>query len=279
MAPRSFLPMLLPAAANLATAPRGVAFDAWPPVLEYTSVSSTRMLTSRPLDNTWSRPPKPMSYAHPSPPMIQMPLLTRASATDARWSAAAWCSSVVGDVAEHGPQPSHALALRSDAPLVGLVGVEDLDGQIGTDDRSQLLDQQPRLCLLSLVAEPDPEPELGVVLEQRVVPGRAASLGVRRPRRGGQVGAVDGRAPGGVGDDHAVAEQLGDELDVGRLAAAGTGTGELEQRLERLGTLHRVVRQDVAVDLGKRQEELPRPPLGLTMGRRRLHVDGLVPHL
>ena len=33
-APRSFLARDLPAAANLATAPRGVAFDAWPPVFE-----------------------------------------------------------------------------------------------------------------------------------------------------------------------------------------------------------------------------------------------------
>ena len=61
MAPRSFLPIPFPAAANLATAPRGVALDAWPPVLEYTSVSRTRMFTLRPVDRTWSRPPKPMS--------------------------------------------------------------------------------------------------------------------------------------------------------------------------------------------------------------------------
>ena len=35
----------LPPAANLATAPRGVAFDIWPPVFEYTSVSSTSTFT------------------------------------------------------------------------------------------------------------------------------------------------------------------------------------------------------------------------------------------
>ena len=35
----------LPPAANFATAERGVDFDIWPPVLEYTSVSSTRMFT------------------------------------------------------------------------------------------------------------------------------------------------------------------------------------------------------------------------------------------
>jgi hypothetical protein len=50
--PRSFLPVSFPATANFADAPSGVAFDAWPPVLEYTSVSSTRMFTSRPVETT-----------------------------------------------------------------------------------------------------------------------------------------------------------------------------------------------------------------------------------
>jgi hypothetical protein len=40
--PRSFFPIGLPETANLAAAPSGVAFDCWPPVFEYTSVSSTR---------------------------------------------------------------------------------------------------------------------------------------------------------------------------------------------------------------------------------------------
>ena len=57
----SFLFVVLPPAANFATAPRGVDLDAWPPVLEYTSVSSTRMLMSRPDASTWSTPPEPMS--------------------------------------------------------------------------------------------------------------------------------------------------------------------------------------------------------------------------
>ena len=65
----------------------------------------------------------------------------------------------------------------------------------------------------------------------------------------GQVAAVDRRAAGGVGDHHAVAEQLGDELEVRRLAAARARARELEQRLEHLRALDRVVRQQVAVEL------------------------------
>ena len=37
------------------------SFELCPPVLEYTSVSTTTTLTSSPLASTWSRPPKPMS--------------------------------------------------------------------------------------------------------------------------------------------------------------------------------------------------------------------------
>ena len=163
----------------------------------------------------------------------------------------------VRKAAEHGSQLGHALALGPDPRLGRLVGRQDLGRQLDADDGSQLLDEQRSLAALGFIAEPHPEAELGVVLEQRVVPRRAPSFGVRRPRRGRQVGAVDRRAPGGVRDDHAVAEQLGDELDVRGLATAGAGARELEQRLQRLGALHRIVRQGVAVDLGKRQEEVP----------------------
>ena len=80
-----------------------------------------------------------------------------------------------------------------------------------------------------------PEPELGVVLEQRVRPRRAAAVGVGRPRRGRQVAAVDRRAAGRVGDRQPVAEQLREQLEVRasrrsrrrrrrtRTAAPGTG--------------------------------------------------------
>ncbi len=58
-------------------------------------------------------------------------------------------------------------------------------------------------------------------------PRPSARLAVRG---GGQVAAVDGGTAGGVGDQHPVAEHLGGQLDVGGLAAAGAGAGELEQR-------------------------------------------------
>ena len=47
------------------------------------------MLTLRPDASTWSRPPKPMSYAQPSPPTIQTPWRTRSSASASSWRASA----------------------------------------------------------------------------------------------------------------------------------------------------------------------------------------------
>jgi hypothetical protein len=59
-------------------------------------------------------------------------------------------------------------------------------------------------------------------------------LGVRR---GGQVSAVDGSTASSVGDDHAVAEQLGGKLNVRGLTAAGASAREFKQRFKQLGIL------------------------------------------
>ena len=81
----------------------------------------------------------------------------------------------------------------------------------------------------------------------QVGPSPVPVLGVRR---GGQVAAVDRRAAGGVGDHRPVAEELAHQLQVGRLAAAGAGAGELEERLEQLRALDHVDLDLRAVDLG-----------------------------
>ena len=67
-------------------------------------------------------------------------------------------------------------------------------------------------------------------------------------RRGRQVGAVDRRAAGRVRDDHPVAEELADQLEVGGLAAAVAGERELEERLEDLRALHGVVRDEREIE-------------------------------
>ena len=54
---RDFFLVSLPEAANWATWPMLEALEACPPVLEYTSVSNTKMFTSCLEAMTWSRPP------------------------------------------------------------------------------------------------------------------------------------------------------------------------------------------------------------------------------
>ena len=88
-----------------------------------------------------------------------------------------------------------------------------------------------------LAAQVDAEAELCIVLKQGVGPGRTLSLAVGAVGRGGAGGTIDGRAARSVGDEHTVAKELGKELDVRSLAAAGACTGELEQRPQILRTL------------------------------------------
>ena len=121
--------------------------------------------------------------------------------------------------------------------------------------------------------------ELGVVLEERIRPGRAAPLLVLRPGRGRQIAAVDRRATGGIGDDQAVAEQLGEQLEVGRFAATGARAGELEERLLHLHRAHARGRNLPAIQVRQGEEEIPVRALGLAQRRLRLHVDGLEPRL
>src|SRR4051812_5838761 len=84
---------------------------------------------------------------------------------------------------------------------------------------------------------PETEPELRVVLEQRVRPGRSPSVSIGRVRRARQVATVNRRTAGGVGNQQPVAEQLGEQLQVRRFATAGAGARVLEQRLEELRAL------------------------------------------
>ena len=139
------------------------------------------------------------------------------------------------------------------------------------------------ICLHQLAGElgllvdrqAEAQAELGVVLEEAVRPGRPAAVLVHRPRRRRQVAAVDRGAAGGVGDDGAVAEELADQLDVGRLAAAGARAGELEERLEQLRVLDVVQRDHRAIQFRQIQEELEVVALGEAERRLRRHVDRL----
>ena len=141
---------------------------------------------------------------------------------------------------------------------VGLVGLEQrLDQRRRRAAPPSCLQQfaaPARACLSTARRMPKPNSALSSKSELDQAgprPSRFVRVG-----RGRQVAAVDRGAAGGVGDERAVAEELGEQLDVGRLAAAGAGAGELEERLEELRAL------DVELELA----------CGPTSGRSRKNV-------
>ena len=143
----------------------------------------------------------------------------------------------------------------------------------------RILEERPRQIGLRVQRQPHPGSELGVVFEQGVRPRRAPSVRIRRPRRRREVPPVDRGAAGSVRDQHPIAEQLGQHLEVGRLAASGARTRELEQRPELLGSLDRVGADLRAIGVGDRQEEVEGRSLLLEVSVLGLHVDRLVLHL
>ncbi len=173
--------------------------------------------------------------------MIHTLFLTSASATASR-------SRAAGDfrLSQLLLELLHALALREDARLGGLIGVEDGHGEFVADLRRQPPHQLLRVIVLLVDGQPHAHAELGVVFEQRVRPRRPAPFGVHRVGRRRQVAAVNRRAAGRVGDERAVAEQLGHHFDVRRFAATRAGARELKQRLQQLRVFHLAVRNLVA---------------------------------
>ncbi len=169
----------------------------------------------------------------------------------------------------------HPFPLGENAGFGRLVRVEQPPGQFVADLRRQLPDQVARHPGVLVDRQPETQAELGVVLEERIAPGRPPPVPVAGVGRRRQVGAVDGGAPGGVGDEGPVAEKLRQQLDVGGLAAAGAGPGKLEERLEQLGGLDAVEPQQPAVVLRQLEEETEILPLGEADRGLRHHVDRL----
>ncbi len=89
-----------------------------------------------------------------------------------------------------------------------------------------------------LISYAHSETELAEVLEQRICPGRTVTLLILAVRRGGNAAGIYRRATSRVCHNLAVAEELGYQLHVRSLAAAGACAGELEERSRELAVLH-----------------------------------------
>src|SRR5262249_2832632 len=161
--------------------------------------------------------------------------------------------------------------LRGDACLARLVGIEERRRESVAELRREVLHEAARRAEVRVEREAEAEAELRVVLEQRVRPRRSAAVAVGRVRRGREVAAVDRRAAGGVRDEEAIAEELRQQLQVRRLAAAGAGARVLEQRLQELRALVIDASDGGAVRLGQTEEELVVGALRLAQRRLRVH--------
>ena len=157
---------------------------------------------------------------------------------------------------ELAPKRLDALPLFRDAGLVRLIGVEHRGHQAVANLRRERLEQPASGRDVCVERHPEAEAELRVVLEERVRPRRAASVAIGRVGRRRQVAAVDRRAAGRVGDEQAIAEQLREQLEVRRLAAARAGAGILEERFEELRALVIDPRDLGAIHFRKIEEEV-----------------------
>ena len=114
-----------------------------------------------------------MSYAQPSPPTIQTLFFTSMSATVSRFLGIG-IRAELAQLLLQGHQRG-ALVLV-DTSLVLLVGFQDAGHQLARQLAAELLEQHLGVLGLLVDGEAVAETELGVVLEQRVVPrGTAAA--------------------------------------------------------------------------------------------------------
>ncbi len=175
------MPIDLPAAANFATAPRGVDLEAWPPVLLADDPDTAH-------DQAVGHCEQPSGFGRV-------------------------------ELLKHLLQLLDPRALHLDLLVVVLWGTEQCIGEFWAYSVAQLGHEHLSEGLLRIECQAHAKPEFSVVLEKAIGPGRSLPFGVLRIGRGRQVAAVDRRATGCVGDDEMVAIQLRQQFQVRRLAA------------------------------------------------------------
>ena len=240
------MPTGLPAAANFAAAPSGVAFDCLASGVrvhlgvhdEDVDVAPVRQHVIEPAVADVVRPSVAADEPHA---LLDEVVGERFEPARLRH----------GQHRRAGPKRFDPLALFGDAGLVRLIRIEHRRRQTVADLRRERLQQAARGRDVGVERHPEPEAELRVVLEERVRPRRAPSVAIRRVRRGRQIAAVDRRAAGRVRDQQAIAEQLREQLEVRRLAAARARAGVFEQRLQELRLLVIDPRDGGAIHFGE----------------------------
>ncbi len=110
------------------------------------------------------------------------------------------------------------------------------------------MQQLARELALRIERHAEAETKLRVILEKRVAPRRSAPFSVVRPWSRGKIASVYRGTAGGIGDEETIPEKLGEQLEIRRFAAAGTGPGEFKQRLLHLLRAHMLQRNAAAIE-------------------------------
>ncbi|KAF5039930.1 hypothetical protein DSECCO2_538750 [anaerobic digester metagenome] len=82
------------------------------------------------------------------------------------------------------------------------------------------------------------EAVFGVIFKEAVCPGGAFTVLVFGVGHGGECAAPNGGTASGIGDNHAIAKELSEQLDIRGFTATGTSSGEFKQGLLKLASLH-----------------------------------------
>ena len=104
--------------------------------------------------------------------------------------------------------------------------------------RCHLSDEVCKLVTLCLLTDEHTKTVLGIVFKQGVCPGRTLAVFVNGVGGGGGRATPDRGTACGVGDEHAIAIELGDDTGIGGLGTACAGARELQIGLEELTALH-----------------------------------------
>ena len=110
-------------------------------------------------------------------------------------------------------------------------------GQFTADEGQKLFRLQTQIHALLIHGQGHAERKFRIIFEDRIRPCRAVAVGIRRVGQTRHGGSPCLRTAGRVGNEHALAEELRQDLHVRRFGTTCAGAGEFEKRLVELAAL------------------------------------------
>ena len=126
-------------------------------------------------------------------------------------------------------EPRNPFPLRPYSCFRRLISIQYIFYQMHPNDIATLREQFTGILKLFIQRDTHAQAKLGVIFKQGVGPRWSSLLTVHGPGSRRQVAAINGGTARRVGNQHAVAEQLGGELDIRRLTTPRTRSRKLEE--------------------------------------------------